>query len=80
MRENRTSGTARGVPGNRHSYRRGATGAGKNQKSLPRVECTIPLPAMQGMREGRCQWAAHYSCAGLLAWMMRKGYGAVARL
>ena len=25
MRENCTSGSARGVPGNRHSYRRGAT-------------------------------------------------------
>jgi hypothetical protein len=26
----------------------GATGAGKNQKSLPRVECTIPLPCNAG--------------------------------
>jgi hypothetical protein len=26
MRENCTSGTARGVPGNRHSYRRGFNG------------------------------------------------------
>jgi hypothetical protein len=31
-----------------YKYKFGVTGAGKNQKSLPRVECTIPLPCNAG--------------------------------
>ena len=47
MREGRTPGAGRG------GWRTGiptatATGAGKNQKSLPRVKCTIPLPCNAG--------------------------------
>ena len=33
MRENCTSGTARGVPGNRHSYRRGAATPSECEKA-----------------------------------------------
>src|SRR5262245_49308853 len=37
-RENGTSGTARGVPGNRHSYRRDAKTEEKGQRALLRAD------------------------------------------
>jgi hypothetical protein len=41
MRENCTSGSARGVPGNRHSYRRDAKVIQENHKTIAKTQCRL---------------------------------------
>jgi hypothetical protein len=51
MRENCTSGSARGVPGNRHSYRRGSRHQGKAKARHP-----SPPPAWHGIGSFWIAW------------------------